>query len=151
MKDLPSSANDILRAFFDINTPIPEVSLFLVLSPVPALDLHTQPTSEPPSLSPLVSPISSYPLPSEPIRHPDLHLETNTNTSCLRRSSRFRRQNIRLDNYILSILVDDFNLCLIEVTPPLPSNNITSDQAAHHAGWKAAMEDEMHSIQKNHT
>jgi transposase InsO family protein len=151
MRELPSSADDILKAFFDLNTPIPVVSSSLVLNPTPAIEMHTQPTSEFPLVSPSDSPNPSYPFPPEPDRHPDLHPETQTDSSGLRRSSRFRRQNVRLDDYVLSISVDEFDLCLAEVAPPLSGNNLTFDQAAHHQGLKEAMEDEMNSILKNHT
>jgi hypothetical protein len=151
MRDLPSSADDILKAFFDLNTPIPVVSSSPELNPAPVTEIHIQPTSELPSVSPSDSPSPSYPFPPEPDRHPELHPETQTDSSGLRRSSRFRRQNVRLDDYVLSISVDDFDLCLAEVAPPLSSNNLTFDQAAHHQGWKEAMEDEMNSILKNHT
>jgi hypothetical protein len=151
MRDLSSSADDILKAFFNLNTPIPEASSSPMLSPAPAIEVHIQPTLEFPPVSPLDSPTPSYPFSPKLDRHPDLHPETHTDSSGPHRSSRFRCQNVRLEDYVLSISVDDFDLCLGEVAPPLPSNNLTFDQATHHEGWKEAMEDEMNSILKNHT
>ena len=151
MRDLPSSADDILKAFFDSNMPVPEVPFSLVISPVPATDLYNPPNSELPSLSPSIFPASSYPFPPGSDRHPSLHPETDTDSTSPCRSTRLRRQNVQLEDYVLSILVDDFDLYLTKVTPPLTNNTLTFDQAAHHAGWIRAMEDKMNSIQKNHT
>lgn len=45
--------------------------------------------------------------------------------------------------------MDDFDLCLTEVAPPLTTSTLTYHQAAQHIGWQGAMEDEMKSIHTN--
>ena len=158
MRDLPSSADDILRAFFDTNTPILS-SLDSPSSPSGSPNLPPLVTSSPstphpispPSLSiPASSPLPSAPrLPPSPPRQP-VFLPF-PDSSGPHRSSRLRRQNVRLDDYVLSISVDDFDVCLTAVAPLLPAQDLTFSQAAQDAGWRAAMEDEMQSIHKNHT
>ena len=148
MRGLPSSANDILKAFFDSDTLVPEVSSDYSSTCHNPIQPPTSkpPNLELPSLSPSASPASSFPFPPEPDRHHSLHPSTHIDTTGPRRSTRIRHQNVRLGDYVLSISVDNFDLCLTKVAPPLISNTLTFDQAAHHAGWIRAMEEEMTSI-----
>ena len=149
MKDLPSSADDILKAFFDSNTPLPEVPLSPATISAPVTDPQSFPALDIPS--PSHSPTSPYPFSHETNRQSSSQSDTHTDPTGPRRSTRFRRQNVRLNDYILSISVDNFNLCLTKVAPLLTSNTLTFEQAAHHPGWIRAMEEEMNSIYKNQT
>jgi hypothetical protein len=69
----------------------------------------------------------------------------------LRRSSRFRTQNVRLDDYVLTVSHDDFDVCLVESTSEPVGDNLTYHKARKHAGWCQAMDDEIQSIHKNQT
>ena len=156
MQDPPSNSDDILRAFFETNThtfpahPSPE--------PLPiSAPLHTSPLVTPSLQPPVPSSLTESPSPSSSPQ-PDLHspdsppnLPAQLPPSGPRRSTRVRRQNIRLDDYVLSISIDDFDVCLADMAPTLPNDTITFSQAAQHSGWRHAMEDEIQSIHKNQT
>ena len=159
MRDLLSSADDIGRAFFDVNTSSPDNSTQPVSSPThPLSSLATSPsqplaTSQEPLYPSSTSLATYYPFTHSPERHPELHpdLHSSPQPTGPRRSSRFHRQNVRLDDYVLSISVDDFDLYLTKVAPPLSTSALTFHQATQHAGWEDAMKDEMQPINKNHT
>jgi hypothetical protein len=68
-----------------------------------------------------------------------------------RRSNRFRKQSVKLDDYILSVSPENFDICLTEDAPPLPGDNLTFKEASQYPGWVQAMKDEITSIQENCT
>ena len=92
-------------------------------------------------------PLMTTPSPAQP----DSTLNSDTYRTPLRRSTRFRKQNVKLDNYILSITPDDFDVCLTETAPDLLGDDISFKQASIHPGWISAMQDEMNSITTNKT
>ena len=64
---------------------------------------------------------------------------------------RFRKQSVKLDDYILSITPENFDLCLLETDTDIKGDNITYLQASKHFGWVDAMRDEMNLIHRNNT
>ena len=152
MQDLSSSAEDILRTFFETNTPIsptPNPPALSVSPTQPSSATSPFPTPVPLSGSPILGSPPLSPLTSSSPSQPELlTFPTPPGPRC---STRLRCQNVRLDDYLLSISVDDFDVCLTEVAPSLPRHDLTFTQAAQHSGWRAAMEDEIKSIHKNHT
>jgi hypothetical protein len=151
MKDPPATSDDILKAFFDQNS-IHNSSLS---SPNLSPDPFFQSTN---SLATLanpypVNPELFFPFSPELDSSSDLdpHSVVEQPSLAPRRSSQFRHQNFHLEHYILSIFVDDFDMCLPEVAPPLPGDNLTFQQALGHEGWREAIQEEMNSIHKNHT
>ena len=66
-------------------------------------------------------------------------------------SSRFRRQAVKLNDYILSFDHEDFDIYTTEIDPDLSGNNLTYNQASYHPGWQDTIHDEMRSILKNET
>jgi predicted nucleotidyltransferase len=69
-----------------------------------------------------------------------------------RRSQRFRKQSVRLDDYVLSVTPQDFNLCIAEYPIDQPTDDqLTVHEALRHSGWHNAMKDELLSIRKNQT
>ena len=148
----PSSADDILRAFFDTNTPTPSSpqlhSPTLSVPQPPATSLPSTPVSHSSPPNPNSFPISTPDLLTFP--EPENHSPTPA-PPAPHRSLRSRLQNVRLDDYVLSISVDDHDVCLTKVASSLPNHALTYTQAAQHPDWQAAMEDEITSIHKNET
>lgn len=66
-------------------------------------------------------------------------------------SNRFRKQSVKLNDYILSISPKDFDLCLNENAPKLEGENLTFKQALQHPRWIQAMKEEISSIQEKCT
>jgi hypothetical protein len=59
--------------------------------------------------------------------------------------------SVLLHDYVLQICEDDFDCCIAEsYTNPI-NDDITLDQALVHPLWKASMDDEYKSLQKNNT
>jgi hypothetical protein len=166
----PSSDDDIFRTFVDQNSSsaLPEHSSDLVSYSKPpsllqsSLPMQTvqHPNTTPSQLehlspapcqplnfpsSPNISPSPIVYLPSLPFT---LH---NPITYPLRRSQRFRKQNVRLNNYILSITPQDFDLCIPEQPIEPLDDQLTLNDALQHPGWTTTMNDELHSIAKNQT
>jgi hypothetical protein len=110
-KYLPSSDDDILRIFLHMNSTFFMDSNLSQPLPIPTLDslLRISSNAEPSAISHhlLDSPTQIQP---EVLGHnpspasPSLPLP-------LWRSTRFRRQNVRLDDFILSVNPEDFNIC----------------------------------------
>jgi len=105
------------------------------------------PSTNNPARSATIPPSTTTPSPAQP----DSSLNSDTSRIPLRRSTRFRKQNIKLDNYILSITPEDFDVCLTETAPDLLGDDISFKQASTHPGWLNAMHDEMNSINANQT
>jgi hypothetical protein len=58
---------------------------------------------------------------------------------------------VQLDNYILSVTPQDFDLCIPEQSIEPLDDQLTLNDALQHPGWTTAMNDELHSIAKNQT
>jgi hypothetical protein len=139
-KETASSLNDILRSFLEQNSetsssPSSSHLPTMISSPVPhplspSLPIHLHSPSvlpnqtystnsfghlnsesSPLSISPLVPPLSS-PSPVAP-----------------RRSSHSRQINVRLEDYILSITPDDYDIYISHPLPNLDGDNLSLDQA----------------------
>jgi hypothetical protein len=143
---LPCSSSPLLS-----NNPqsLPDVPLFLLDGTLPPI---TFPSLSDPSVtleasqSTASQPAPSHPLPTQLLPQPQLPASQPQ-----RRSSRFCKQLVKLDEYILSLDHDDFDIYTVELDPELSGDNLTYDQAAHHPSWKDAMHDEIRSILKNQT
>jgi hypothetical protein len=158
--DTPSKCDDFFQSFLCLNTSpqtadVDPTGIEPVSIPVEPLSLDFQlPLS--PSQSEPALPYPTQLSPPQPISH---YLSTENPTHPTpqisplppRRSSQFRRQNVRLDDYILSIDEEDFDVCLVETTPDLVGENLTFDQACTIPEWVTAMDDEIKSIEKNKT
>jgi hypothetical protein len=111
----PSSDNDILRVFLHRNSIFPNNSSFSQTSPIPPLDslLHIPPNAErsailyTPPRSPTQTQLEA--LNHNPLLESPLHLPLVPLP--LQRSTRFRHQNVRLDDFILSVTPKDFDIC----------------------------------------
>jgi hypothetical protein len=137
-KDPPSGDDDFFQSFLHLNT-LPQSSNETVAgdiaSPLPEQPSLDAPTSLPPlshspnpdflSQSPLfpTHSISSY-LPVEEPTYTDSSLSA-ISPLLPRRSSRLRRPSVRLDDYVLSIDEDNFDVCLAEHSPDLMEDNLT--------------------------
>lgn len=103
---------------------------------LPGFGLHSPPSTPEPT----------------PLQPTSLHIPlSNVSQHPPRRSTRFRKQSIKLDDYILAVTPENFDLCLTESSPDLISDNINFKQATTHPGWVAAMRDELNSIYQNET
>jgi hypothetical protein len=158
--DQSSAYDDIFLKFLDTNLPTNSSDTYPTLDtsfPLPA-NLPSSPVA--PSLSPTIPSSSSPPITSDPSQsilpslssQPQLILNPPPPISQPpRRSSRFRKQSVKLDDYILSFDHEDFDICTAELNPDLSGDNLTYAQASHHPSWQEAMHDEMCSILKNQT
>ena len=66
----------------------------------------------------------------------------------IQQTSRIRGQNICLDDYILSVDLKDFDLCLATYISNMEDNKISFQQALDHPRWIQAMQEELKSIKK---
>jgi hypothetical protein len=158
--DQSSAYDDIFLKFLDTNLPTNSSDTYPTSDtsfPLPA-NLPSSPVA--PSLSPTIPSSSSPPITSDPSQsilpslssQPQLILNPPPPIpQPPRRSSRFRKQSVKLDDYILSFDHEDFDICTAELNPDLSGDNLTYAQASHHPGWQEAMHDEMCSILKNQT
>jgi len=152
-KDPPSPDDDILRSFLDLNSLSPSL-------PTTSLTAtRTEPSNpEPSQTQPISFPhiTSSHPAqpdPASPANSVQPFLESHIPDLPIppRRSSRFKKQNVRLEDYILTVTPDDFDLSMSQNLPDIPSDNITLDEALLNPQWTSAMKDELESISKNNT
>jgi hypothetical protein len=140
-KHFLSADDDILRIFLHNNSSHPTTSHSDGILPT-----HLSTASEPLSVPPTGFPEPSVPTPSlGPGSEPSLP------SLPIRRSLRFRKQNVRLEDYILSVTPEDFDICVAEMSPDSISDNITFEEASRHSGWTQLMNEEIESIQKNQT
>jgi hypothetical protein len=148
----PSSSLDkILQSFIDQNSqtqvfPSSSNLLSRVTSPN-----HTQsPRSSNPS-SPPVFPSSEPFLFNSPLHTTEPFHVTNPSPIVPRQSRRTRKINVRLDDYILSITPDDYDVCMSQALPDLDGDNMSLEQELHDPKWKEAMSEEYRSIIENST
>jgi hypothetical protein len=83
--------------------------------------LAHQPSTFEPESPPLLPAIDSTP----PTMLPNLPIK---------RSSCFWRQSVRVDNYVLSNILEDFDISLTKIAPLIESDNISLDQALSYLG-----------------
>jgi hypothetical protein len=69
----------------------------------------------------------------------------------LRRSKRFRKQNIKLDDYILAVVLEDFDICFAVRLPNYTIDDIKLEQALAHLGCQKSMRSEVNSLKINDT
>ena len=69
----------------------------------------------------------------------------------IRRSSRFRSQNVCLDDYIFSVDIEDFDSCHATIASNIKDDNISLQKALNHSGWTQTMKEELQSIESNQT
>jgi hypothetical protein len=125
-----------------ISTPIVAPASFPVSDSLP---VHSPPSSLP-DLSPPSSPTPSSPkllyLPALPA----------LSVPSLRRSTRIRKQSVKLNDYHVFVTRDDPDLCFLTTTPSAYENLIvTFDQAMRDHGWHDSMRAELGSISNNQT
>jgi hypothetical protein len=137
--DSSSHDDDLFQVFLRSNTTQPEPDSSI---PAPESSLQVHPIS--PNLTPL--PDTSPPSPPR-----NLAPTPDSSLIPLCRSTRFRTQNIMLDDYVLTISHEDFDVCLAEPSLEPLGDNLTYAQTRTHFGWRTAMDDEMQSIHKNKT
>ncbi|HEX8607530.1 MAG TPA: DDE-type integrase/transposase/recombinase, partial [Pedobacter sp.] len=103
---------------------------------------------------PIAADLLRHPTPSAPPAPPALEpvdLPHNVSQPPLRRSTRLRKQSVKLDDFILSVTPENFDICLTEKPDPpeLFGDDISYREASKHTGWVNAMRDEMNSIHRN--
>jgi hypothetical protein len=133
--ELSSSQDNIFQSFLDQNIS----DSFFPLNPnADSEDQLVSPNSRSPA--PLVSQSPDTSLPNSPLgihspmveSHPTPSQSPQTlNLPPLppRRSTRTRKLSVRLDDYILQVSEDDFDVCIAEVHTDTISDDITLDQA----------------------
>jgi hypothetical protein len=152
-----TTQDDIFGKFIEAPSNLEPPAHLPSLTPHPSSPLPTPafPTSDPDN------PIQSSPTHISPTRISSLaplsppsghHIDLQPSSPApIQRSSRFRKQSVRLDNYIILVIPDDHDICLVELYVEPPSEPLSLDAALQHPGWTAAMHDELLSIRKNHT
>jgi hypothetical protein len=139
--DLSSQNDDIFQHFLYTNLP-QSVPDSVTQQPHPTSS-HGVPDPNPmsPTLTHTHSPFStlgangsSYLSPSIPLPEYPILLVVETPPVPLCRSNRFHTQSVKLDDYILTISHDDFDICLAETNPEISADNLTYAEACQHPG-----------------
>jgi hypothetical protein len=152
----PSDDDDILRIFLHKNSTSPNIHSL----PCPDPSRPITPTTSPKQVQTTSSPFQPSSPNFSPLANPaplgsTISLEPPLDSQLLpqlpRRSSRFKQQNIKLNDYILSITPEDFDICTVEQLTEDLTDDITFDEVIKHPGWTQAMQDEIDSIKCNET
>lgn len=101
-----------------------------------------------PTSTPLITDNQNFPI-SDHISEPDPSFDVSQYPP--RRSTRFRKQSVKLDDYILSVTPENFDICLTDMDQEIMGDNLTYNEASRHKGWINAMRDEITSIHHNYT
>jgi hypothetical protein len=117
--------DDIFKTFINLTLPSGYPSSSLTHTSTPSVSVILEIPHSPTSFSPIS--LSAFPvgleLPLQPYPSP-VHPSPSPIPLPPHRSLKFRRQNVYLDDYVLFLLLDDFDVCLAYMTPDLVGDNL---------------------------